>query len=264
MSSFKQLLILLVVTTSILGITGLAFAQDNFSTQNQLPKAQPAAAAKNVVEATVTGQNVSLTDELMKMGADAQCAHFGPMYVLRVSKVIVDGKVQDDMQGWVLHYLPTKNSLDMLNRDGSATVTVTGKIYVDERMLEVSSFTAANAPAAAAEAKAITWHQSLPEAFAEAQQRNTLIVVDCYADWCHWCKQLDADTLSNPTVQTRLRDFTLARINTDQQPAVAQRYGVSGLPTTLVLNAQGTVVLNHSGYMSPDEYLNMLAQAKSR
>jgi len=123
----------------------------------------------------------------------------------------------------------------------------------------------ASAPAVAQEAAAntqkIAWHQSLSEALAEAKQRKTLIVVDAYADWCHWCKKMDEDTFTNAEVQHRMKDFVPVRINTDTDPEVAQRYGVTGLPTTLVLDATGKVQVSQSGYLSPQDYLQLLAQA---
>ena len=127
----------------------------------------------------------------------------------------------------------------------------------------------ASVPAAAQDAAAntqeIAWHQSLPEALAEAKQRKTLIVVDAYADWCHWCKKMDEDTFTNAEVQRRMKDFVPVRINTDNNPELAQRYGVTGLPTTLVLDATGKVQVSQSGYLPPQDYLQLLAQAaKSR
>jgi len=288
MSPFKKcILSLLVIATVTLGGTSLVFAQDAGNKQGQTPKADspavaaaktdaPAAPAKNVVEATITGQNFCLACELKEKGAGAQCSTYGHMRAFRVTKAIVDGKEQADMQGWVLRYMPTKNSLDLIRSHDDETVTVTGKLYRDERVIEVSSFTVAGAPKAPATApkapatapavttKGITWHQSLPEALAEAKERNTLVVVDFYAEWCHWCKQLDVTTFTDPQVQAQLQNFSLLRVDTDKQPGLAQRYGVTGLPTTMVLDAKGTMIARQDGYLPADGYLKLLAQAKSR
>lgn len=107
----------------------------------------------------------------------------------------------------------------------------------------------------------IAWHQSLPEALAEAKQRKTLIVVDAYADWCQWCKKMDENTFTNAEVQQQMKNFVPVRINTDNDPAFAQRYSVTGLPTTLVLDATSKIKLSQSGYLSPKAYLQLLAQA---
>jgi thioredoxin-related protein len=58
--------------------------------------------------------------------------------------------------------------------------------------------------------------------------------------------------------------FTLLRIDTDKQPALAQRFGITGLPTTLILNAKGEVLLTQPGYMPPEDYLRMLARVDNQ
>lgn len=110
----------------------------------------------------------------------------------------------------------------------------------------------------------IVWHHSLADAITEAQRRNTLILVDAYADWCIWCKKLDEDTLSNPRVHAQMKEFTLLKVNTDEQVDLARRFGVTGLPTTVILNAEGEVVLSQSGYLPPESYLELLAEAHRR
>lgn len=107
----------------------------------------------------------------------------------------------------------------------------------------------------------IAWHQSLSEALTEAKQRKTLIVVDAYADWCHWCKKMDEETFTNAEVQQQMKNFVPVRINTDNDPTFARRYNVTGLPTTLVLDATGKVTLSQPGYLPPKGYLQLLAQA---
>ena len=110
----------------------------------------------------------------------------------------------------------------------------------------------------------IEWHDTLSDALAEAKARKTLVLVDAYADWCGWCKKLDAETLSDAGVQARLREFTLLKLDTDKHPDVATRYSISGLPTTLVLDAGGKVILSQPGFMMPKEYLQLLDQAAGR
>ena len=116
--------------------------------------------------------------------------------------------------------------------------------------------------APAVKAQPISWHHTLPEALAEAKTRKTFILVDFHADWCGWCTKLDQDTLSNAEVQARLRDFTLLKIDTDKYPDLAQRFNVTGLPTTAILDANSKVIFSQSGYMVPKEYLQFLAQIK--
>jgi len=112
------------------------------------------------------------------------------------------------------------------------------------------------------EVKALTWLHTLDEALAEAKKSHSMIVVDAYADWCGWCKKLDKDTLSNPKVREKLQDFVLLKLDTDAHPEDSRRFGVEGLPTTLILDENGKVIASQAGYMPPDEYIKFLSKAK--
>ena len=105
------------------------------------------------------------------------------------------------------------------------------------------------------------WHRSLEDALAEATKRDSLVVVDAYADWCRWCKVLDKNTLSSKKVHAELKSFALLKLNTEEDPALARRFGVRGLPTTLVLDKTGKVIAGKSGYLPPDAYIAFLKQA---
>lgn len=122
----------------------------------------------------------------------------------------------------------------------------------------------AEAPAAdaqeEAEAAELRWLTSLPEALEAARKAQNLVLVDAYAEWCGWCKKLEAETLAHPDVQERLKGFTLLKIDTDKQGELAQRLGVTGLPTILILNAEGDVVVRQAGFVPPEAFLEFLAQ----
>jgi len=110
-------------------------------------------------------------------------------------------------------------------------------------------------------AATLPWHRSPDAALAEAQEGGRLVVVDVYTDWCGWCKKLDKDTLSNPEVRAKLKEFTLLKLNADKHRNMAERYGVRGFPTTLVLDASGGLIARQPGYLPPKRYLEFLASA---
>lgn len=105
------------------------------------PKKQTAASAASeaaVVAATVEGENFCLGCSLKKeKGAAAQCSKYGHRHALKVSKATVDGKDRPEMKGWVLHYLDTDSAQPVIKENHEKTVKITGKVYPDDRVLEV-------------------------------------------------------------------------------------------------------------------------------
>ncbi|MEN6343639.1 MAG: thioredoxin family protein [Methanospirillum sp.] len=57
------------------------------------------------------------------------------------------------------------------------------------------------------------------------------LVVDCWAPWCGPCRRV------GPVVETLAAEFAgriaFAKLNTDEHPQVARRYGISAIPTLL-------------------------------
>ncbi|MDD1645261.1 MAG: thioredoxin [Methanomicrobiales archaeon] len=70
--------------------------------------------------------------------------------------------------------------------------------------------------------------------FQRALQENPRLVVDLWAEWCGPCKML------SPTVEALAGEFagtiTFAKVNTDQNPGIAMRFGISAIPTLLLFS----------------------------
>jgi thioredoxin-related protein len=78
------------------------------------------------------------------------------------------------------------------------------------------------------------------------------------ATWCGWCRKLAGDTLTSPVLQEREKQFVWLKIDTDENEALAARYGVTGLPHTIVTDAQGNVIGEKAGYLPAIEYAAFL------
>jgi len=83
---------------------------------------------------------------------------------------------------------------------------------------------------------------SLTEATFDQQlaQRPELLIVDFWAEWCAPCKML-APVLDELVRESGGR-VTLAKVNVDENPGLAARYGIRSIPT--VLFAKGGKVLD--------------------
>lgn len=82
-------------------------------------------------------------------------------------------------------------------------------------------------------------------AFEQAVLKSqTPVIVDFWAPWCGPCRQIA------PHLEKIAQDYAgkvvVAKVNTDENPEWAQRYGVQGIPTLLFV-ANGKVVHEQVG-----------------
>jgi thiol-disulfide isomerase/thioredoxin len=104
---------------------------------------------------------------------------------------------------------------------------------------------------------AALWQHDEARAVAEARRTGKPLLIDFRADWCSACKMLDADTWADPAVRAEIEaHFVPLQIDmTAEDEAtrkIAERYGVSGLPTILAGNRRIT------GFVRPAEMLEAL------
>jgi thioredoxin 1 len=106
---------------------------------------------------------------------------------------------------------------------------------------------------------AIQWNDNLDSAINTAQKSNKLIFVDFYADWCGYCKQLDEKTYPNGQVEEVMaQKYVAVKVNVDQNPDLASKYSVYGLPTLVIMDSNGNEIKKVEGYQTPTELLNIL------
>lgn len=91
-----------------------------------------------------------------------------------------------------------------------------------------------------------------PESFAEyIEQAQAPVLVDFTASWCGPCKAL-APVLED--IAGEAEDFTIVKVDADENAQVAEEYGVQGLPT-LVLVEDGEELIRFSGALPKRELL---------
>ena len=108
------------------------------------------------------------------------------------------------------------------------------------------------------------WESGLPAALAKAKATGKPVLVDVSATWCGPCQKLAASFRDPQVAAAVQRGFVAVNVDADADAATARKYKVSGLPTLLVLAADGTELARASGHRSPAELLAWLGQhAKS-
>ena len=83
------------------------------------------------------------------------------------------------------------------------------------------------------------------------------VLVDFWAEWCGPCRML------TPTIDELANELSgqakVGKVNVDENPAIAERYGIRGIPT-LILFKGGEVVEQVVGVQSKDALKGMVAK----
>jgi len=77
------------------------------------------------------------------------------------------------------------------------------------------------------------------ETFDETINRNRLVIVDFWAEWCGPCMVL------SPVIDQLAKEYAgkvlFAKLNVDENPAVTARFGVMSIPTLLIFKDSNLV-----------------------
>lgn len=91
-----------------------------------------------------------------------------------------------------------------------------------------------------------------------AHQEGKPLFLDFFAEWCAPCHTLEEEVLPAPAVKAALANFRFLRVDTDKSTQATQCLKASGLPTIVVLSADGAELLRHEGLLDADELASRL------
>lgn len=90
--------------------------------------------------------------------------------------------------------------------------------------------------------------------FSEVMNSEKRVLIDFYADWCNPCRMV------SPFVEQIAEEnpqYLVAKVNVDEEPELASRFGVSGIPMLVVME-NGKIINQSSGARPKNQILSLL------
>jgi YHS domain-containing protein len=119
--------------------------------------------------------------------------------------------------------------------------------------------------AASGSPEAIAWQTDLPRAEREARAQDRLLWVQFTGSWCPNCVRLERETFADPRIIAHARDhFIPVKLQSERHLDLVDRFGVSGIPATIVLKPEGGVLAKNEGYVDAAAFHAFLEKALIR
>ena len=90
--------------------------------------------------------------------------------------------------------------------------------------------------------------------FDQVKNSEKTVLLDFYADWCGPCRMV-APLVEE--IAAEHPEYLICKINVDDEPALAQEFGVQSIPTLVVLK-NGKIVTQSSGARPKGQILALL------
>ncbi|MBT5017765.1 MAG: thioredoxin family protein [Planctomicrobium sp.] len=111
----------------------------------------------------------------------------------------------------------------------------------------------------------LNWQSNLQAAHRQAVSENKPMLLVFGADWCHFCKKLEKETLnSNEMAKYINSEFVPIHLDTDKDKKVAEILKVSSLPCSIVLSPNADLLGRIEGFHTTAPFHKQLAAAKQR
>jgi len=96
------------------------------------------------------------------------------------------------------------------------------------------------------------------ENFNETIESNETVIIDFWAEWCGPCQQF-APIFEK--VAEDNADITFAKVNTEEQQALAGQFAIRSIPTLIIVK-EGVIVLNQAGMLPEESFKDVIKQVK--
>ena len=125
--------------------------------------------------------------------------------------------------------------------------------------LPLAALVVCQTAAAFAQEGAIQWQNDLDAARAMAERENKLLLVHFYTKSCGPCRVLDDTVFSQPNVAATLHShFVPVKLNAEEFQATAERFGISRVPSDVVITPEGRLLERMVSPATPMAYIGRM------
>lgn len=115
--------------------------------------------------------------------------------------------------------------------------------------------------ASASAQQGVRWQVDLETAKRLAAQTNRMVLVHFWADWCLPCRQMEQEVFVRPDVAAAVEShFVPVKVNADYFPHTRQQYGITVLPSDVILAPDGQLIARLAGTADASRYVGQLGQ----
>lgn len=129
--------------------------------------------------------------------------------------------------------------------------------------LSASCLSAAEPAAPIGAAPGVEWSPNLKAAHKLAVRDNKPLLLVFGADWCHFCKKLENESLAHPALANYINTtYVPVHLDFDKDERAREILKVERLPCTILVTKDAEILDRFEGYMPAAEVYRKLAAAK--
>jgi thioredoxin-related protein len=104
----------------------------------------------------------------------------------------------------------------------------------------------------------IPWEKDLNSAFIKAKKEKKLLIVMAVSDDCQWCEKIKKNTLANPAVAKRLKNYVLVMADRETENERNQLPPFEHVPIIFFMTHEKETIDNLRGYFEAEDFLEYL------
>lgn len=106
----------------------------------------------------------------------------------------------------------------------------------------------------------IPWEKDLDSAFSKAKKEKKKLIVMAVSDNCQWCEKMKKNTLSEPKVAEKLKDYVLVMVDRETEGETNQFPPFKHVPIIFFMTHEKEIIDDLRGYFAAEDFLEYLVE----